>query len=998
MFGTQMTDEFFAVHTGGDVAFLNGVLKVLLAEGTVDRDFVRDHTDGFDDAASPSSSASRSPISSASRARPAPTWSASPGCTPTRRVGGARLVDGDHPARARRRQRRRDRQPRARARQRRPPGRRAHADPRPLRGAGRLRDGRLRHRVPRRARRSTPPTRPRSPSSTGSRSATARASPPRRWSKPAAAASSTSSTRAAATSSTCCPIPTWSTRALARVPLRVHQDIVLSSQMLVDPGEVVVLLPAATRYEQRGGGTETTTERRIVFSPEIPGPRPGEARSEWEIFVDLAPSGRDPSAPSSCSIRVGAGDPRRDRPRRPGVRGRRAARAPPATRSSGAGPDSARAGVFPTADGRARFLAGRAVRGRRAARAASCSAPGAGKQFNTMVHEQKDPLTGALRDALLHGPVRRRDARSARRRPRCVVRSDHGELPARLHASPLRPGNVQVFFPEGNVLLPRRAARPGVGRPRLQRGRHRRSRRAAVTPDDLLAVFDVAAAAQRGALATARPAPSAGPAPIARAVRARPRRRRRRAPGAARRRAAGGERGVRVDRARPTPRSPSCSIPSTARPTARAASRTGRSRCARSTPTARSPRWCRTARPVRATPRCAARARSSTGAPLAPADDHRRRARGRRALRLAADAAAAGSSSARSARPRSRCATSPPVISTATSTGTRPARAVGLPRRRCSCATRPARSSSTPTAATSCVADADARRQLVAAGTPDAARAAARTEPDGDRTTSISTRLLAAARRAAARRCRDRARRASVAREQRAHEGAGRLGERRRHRRASTRSATLLHDAAPDIAFFGEETGGERADVGWLVDPLDGTANFVHGFPAVGVSVGLVADGRPVVGVVHAPMLGRRRTPRASAAARPATASRIRSATREPDEAICATGFPFRAKRDRLPEYFPVFERALAHVRGPAPGRRREPRPRVDRGRRASTATSSRPSAPGTSPPAACWCGRPGEWSPTGRATTGPGSSRATSSRRPPPVHERILEVIAAGV
>ena len=45
MFGTKMADEFFAVHTGGDVAFINGVLKVLLAEGGIDRAFVRDHTD-----------------------------------------------------------------------------------------------------------------------------------------------------------------------------------------------------------------------------------------------------------------------------------------------------------------------------------------------------------------------------------------------------------------------------------------------------------------------------------------------------------------------------------------------------------------------------------------------------------------------------------------------------------------------------------------------------------------------------------------------------------------------------------------------------------------------------------------------------------------------------------------------------------------------------------------------------------------------------------------
>ena len=48
MFGTKMADEFFAVHTGGDVAFLNGVLKALLEQGGTDDTFVREHTTGFD--------------------------------------------------------------------------------------------------------------------------------------------------------------------------------------------------------------------------------------------------------------------------------------------------------------------------------------------------------------------------------------------------------------------------------------------------------------------------------------------------------------------------------------------------------------------------------------------------------------------------------------------------------------------------------------------------------------------------------------------------------------------------------------------------------------------------------------------------------------------------------------------------------------------------------------------------------------------------------------
>src|SRR5206468_8727770 len=41
-----------------------------------------------------------------------------------------------------------------------------------------------------------------------------------------------------------------------------------------------------TRYESAGGGTETSTERRIIFSPEIAGRRIGSARPEWQVFGD----------------------------------------------------------------------------------------------------------------------------------------------------------------------------------------------------------------------------------------------------------------------------------------------------------------------------------------------------------------------------------------------------------------------------------------------------------------------------------------------------------------------------------------------------------------------------------------------------------------------------------------------------------------------------------------------------------------------------------------
>jgi predicted molibdopterin-dependent oxidoreductase YjgC len=81
------------------------------------------------------------------------------------------------------------------------------------------------------------------------------------------------------------PDPKFVAEALAKVPVRVHQDIVLNTSMLLDSEEAVVLLPGQTRYEQRTGGTSTSTERRIRFTPEIPGHRLGETLPEWEIPV-----------------------------------------------------------------------------------------------------------------------------------------------------------------------------------------------------------------------------------------------------------------------------------------------------------------------------------------------------------------------------------------------------------------------------------------------------------------------------------------------------------------------------------------------------------------------------------------------------------------------------------------------------------------------------------------------------------------------------------------
>ena len=69
---------------------------------------------------------------------------------------------------------------------------------------------------------------------------------------------------------------------------------------------------------------------------------------------------------------------------------------------------------------------------------------------------------------------------------------------------------------------------------------------------------------------------------------------------------------------------------------------------------------------------------------------------------------------------------------------------------------------------------------------------------------------------------------------------------------------TILHRAYPAFGFLGEEYGarGEGAPYRWIVDPLDGTNNFVHGFPFVGVSIGLEYRG-----TIPPPVSGRRSRP-----------------------------------------------------------------------------------------------------------------------------------------
>lgn len=76
-------------------------------------------------------------------------------------------------------------------------------------------------------------------------------------------------------------------------------------------------------------------------------------------------------------------------------------------------------------------------------------------------------------------------------------------------------------------------------------------------------------------------------------------------------------------------------------------------------------------------------------------------------------------------------------------------------------------------------------------------------------------------------------------------------------RQAEQEIVTILRKAYPDHAVLGEEHGAqgpERSEHVWVIDPLDGTTNFLHGFPQFAVSIALLHRGKPERGVVYDPL------------------------------------------------------------------------------------------------------------------------------------------------
>jgi molybdopterin-dependent oxidoreductase alpha subunit len=442
VFGTRFADEWFPVDTGGDLAFLWGVFKVLASEGWVDRDFIARSTAGFAEAAAAAQASSFEELEResgtsrdemrrfAERLKSARTgifvWSMGltqhahgvPTIQALVNVGLARGWVG-----------------------------RPNAGLMPIRGHSGVQGG------------AEVGCAPALDESQRARFAEVWGFDVPAWPGLTAAEMVDAAWRGeldvfwmtGGNFLETLPDPAAAATALGRVRTRIHQDVVVSSMMLLPPKDTVVILPATTRYESPGGGTETSTERRIIFSPEVPGRRIGRARAEWEVFGEVAARVRPEIAAklrfaSSGAIRE---EIARAVPLYAGIE----ALAKQGDSVQWGGATLFADGRFATPDGKAHFSVV-APRGRAAPAGTFRLSTRRGKQFNSMVQREVDPLTGAARADVL---ISREDAERlgvTDGGPICLV-STAGRYSGRARVDEIKPGNVEVHWPEGNVLLSR---------------------------------------------------------------------------------------------------------------------------------------------------------------------------------------------------------------------------------------------------------------------------------------------------------------------------------------------------------------------------------------------------------------------------------------------------------------------------------------------------------------------------------------------------------------
>ncbi len=150
-----------------------------------------------------------------------------------------------------------------------------------------------------------------------------------------------------------------------------------------------------------------------------------------------------------------------------------------------------------------------------------------------------------------------------------------------------------------------------------------------------------------------------------------------------------------------------------------------------------------------------------------------------------------------------------------------------------------------------------------------------------------------------------------------------RVEEKRHHdyvsevdRQSEAEIIRVIRRAYPDHAILGEEGGGQgKNDVRWIIDPLDGTTNFLHGIPHFAVSIAVEIRGRLAHGVIYDPVKNELFTASAGSGAQ-LNDRRIRVSNRPSlAGALLGTGIPFREDQD-LDAYLATLKALIPNTAG----------------------------------------------------------------------------------
>src|SRR6266404_5648935 len=245
------------------------------------------------------------------------------------------------------------------------------------------------------------------------------------------------------------PDPVYVREALQKVRVRIHQDIVLNTYAMME-SDLIILLPAQTRYES--GGTSTSTERRIRYSPPIPGHEIGEAKPEWQIPCLIA-SKLMPEHAEQFNYQSDADIRREMATAMPIYAGIEKLNKEGDWLQWG-GAQLFKDGFKKMPEGRAQFVRV-PMPNNEVPEGKFYFTTRRGKQFNSMTYGKKDPLTGSRRrDDVFVNPSDAARLRLDDGDP-ILLRSKVGEFRGCVRLSDIREGTLQAYWPEGNVLIER---------------------------------------------------------------------------------------------------------------------------------------------------------------------------------------------------------------------------------------------------------------------------------------------------------------------------------------------------------------------------------------------------------------------------------------------------------------------------------------------------------------------------------------------------------------